>query len=222
MRASAFFPGLTLCALLAAPTLAADIPGTEFASGNWFGAAETRTDGSFLDCYVSVGYVNGEQLWIGLYDDDSLTVFLAQPGTGFVPGRSFQASLMTEMGYPIHGEAYAVDDTFVAFTLAGLDQSLDFLTQGAYLRLLGVGIDQSFDVRGMGGALAQARACLVTHGGSGAMSAAATTPAPAPATDPAPAPAESKPVLGASGGAQPAQLARDLGLARPPARPVAE
>ena len=87
-----------LAALLASPALAADIPGTEFTSGNWYGSGETGSDGRFLDCYISVGYVNGEQLWVGLYGDDSLTVFLSQPGTGFTPGKTYPASLMTEMG----------------------------------------------------------------------------------------------------------------------------
>lgn len=198
-----------LVTLLAAPSLAADIPGTEFASGNWYGAGETGSDGRFLDCYISVGYVNGEQLWVGLYGDDSLTVFLSQPGTGFTPGKTYPASLMTEMGLPVHGNAYAVDQNFISFTLDGLDQSVDYLTQGVYLRLLGVGIDQSFDVRGMGGALAQARACLALQTGGGPV---ATT---APAT-----PEPAKPALGASGGAQPVQMARDAAMPRPPARPA--
>lgn len=194
---------LCLAAFLASPTLAADIPGTEFTSGNWYGAGETGSDGRFLDCYISVGYANGQQLWVGLYGDDSLTVFLSQPGTGFAPGQTYPASLMTEIGLPVHGNAFAVDQNFIAFTLDGVDQSVDYLTQGVYLRLLGIGIDQSFDVRGMGGALAQARACLATQTGG---AVAATAPAPA------------KPALGAAGGAQPVQMARDIALPRPPER----
>lgn len=219
------FPRLAATlALTASPALAGDIPGTEFASGNWVGAAETGSDGRFLDCYISVGYVNGEQLWVGLYGDDSLTVFLSQPGTAFAPGKTYQASLMTEVGYPIHGQAFAVDQNFIAFTIAGLNDGLDFLSQGTYLRLLGVGVDQSFDVRGMGGALAQANACLAVNGRGGKLASAAPagTPAPGPAASPAPAatPEPAKPALGASGGAQPVQMARDIAMPRPPARPA--
>ncbi len=207
MRAS-LCPWLAVAAFLASPVLAADIPGTEFTSGNWYGAGETGSDGRFLDCYISVGYANGQQLWVGLYGDDSLTIFLTQPGTAFAPGKTYPASLMTETGLPVHGNAYAVDQNFITFTLDGLDQSVDYLTQGVYLRLLGIGIDQSFDVRGMGGALAQARTCLATQTGGPVAAAAPAAPAPA------------KPALGAAGGAQPVQMARDISLPRPPERPA--
>ncbi len=219
MRAFGLAPAALLASLLASPVLAADIPGTGYASGNWSGAAETGSDGRFLDCYISVGYVNGEQLWVGLYGDDSLTVFLSQPGTSFAPGRTYPASLMTETGLPIHGNAFAIDQNFIAFTLDGIDPSVDYLTQGVYLRLLGVGIDQSFDVRGMGGALAQARACLALQTrGAGPVTAAAAPASPAPAAVPATAP--DKPALGAAGGAQPIQMARDVTLPRPGERPA--
>jgi hypothetical protein len=193
---------------LAAPARADDIAGSDIASGNWIGAGETGSDGRFLDCYVSVGYVNGEELWVSLYDDDSLTLFLTQPGASFVPGRNYDASLMTEVGYPIHGTAFAADTNYIAFTLAGLDDSIDWLTQGSYLRLLGVGIDQSFDVRGLGGALAQARACLVKHGGSGTMASAppvTSTPGGTPVLG-----------VGDGSGAKPIQMSKPVRAAGPP------
>lgn len=206
------FPAAPLlaAAFLAAapPARADDIPGTEFYSGNWYGAADGGSDGAFVYCYASVGYVDGEQIWVSLYPDDSLTVYLTAPGVTFENGGSYAASLMTEVGWPITGEAFGASEAYIGFTILDLDAAIDFLTQGAYLRLLGVGIDQSLDVRGLGGAIAMARGCLDGH--TGGMTASAPEPAPA------------KPVLGSgAGGAKPAQLSGRAKPASPPQRAAA-
>ena len=147
-----------------------DIPGSEFTSGYWAGAAQNDSAGKFLFCHVSIGYSGGETLWLSLYFDDIVTVLLAKPGVTFKTGQAFDAQLMTEVGLPTNGPAEAVDDSYVGMSLTGIDPSIDFLTQGSYLRMLGVGIDQSFDIRGIGGALAQARACVAERGKVGAAS----------------------------------------------------
>ncbi|MBP9181798.1 MAG: hypothetical protein KBF78_01600 [Fuscovulum sp.] len=179
---------------------AGDIPGSDFASGNWSGRAWQDDAGNFTDCYFGVGYGNGENLSVSLAADDTLTLYFSAPGASFAPQAVYDATLLTEVGWPVVGQAIGSNETYVGFTLAGIDQTIDYLTQGAYLRLLGVGIDQSFDVRGLGGALALARACHTTFT-TGAKTAAA---APAPAAEPA---APAKPVLGRSGdAAKPVQM----------------
>ena len=213
MRANLLAPFLllTLPALAittALPAGADEIPGSAFTSGNWAGAAETDANGAFLDCYAYVTYGSGEQFYISLYGDDTVTVYLTQTGVTFTPGQNYPASMMIEIGYPIVGTAYAASDTFIAFSLNGLDDSLDYFSQGFYFRLLGVGIDQALDIHGIGGALAQARACLVTH--NTAVASAAATPAPA-----------GKPALGSSGaGGKPVQMSKPMGTAAPLAPPA--
>jgi hypothetical protein len=184
--------------LAAAPALAEDIPGTDFASGNWAGRAWGE-NGAFVDCYVSANFSNGEVMTVSFTADDTLTVYLSAPEMKFDPSKSYDATMMTEVGFPITGQAFAPNADYIGFSLAGVDPAIDYLTQGAYLRLLGVGIDQSFDVRGLGGALAQGRACLMAQKG-GAATAAAEPAAP------------EKPVLGIKGkGAKPVQMSLDIG-----------
>ncbi|MEZ5796909.1 MAG: hypothetical protein R3D63_05080 [Paracoccaceae bacterium] len=203
-------PALTLAAALvalalpAAPVQAADLPGSKFASGNWAGAAWVDDRGAFVDCYFGVRFSGGEELSVSLTADDTLTVYLTAPGAKFAPGASYDAALMTESGYPITGKGFGSNETFIGFPIAGVDAAIDFLTQGSSLRLYGVGIDQSLDIRGIGGALSLARACLVTQG-----SAAQTAAAPAPA---AAAPAPAKPKLGSGLGAKPAQMSGDTAV----------
>lgn len=184
--------------LAAQPTLAADIPGSDFASGNWVGRA-WEDKGKFVDCYVSASFSNGEVLTVSFTADDALTVYLSAPEMKFDPSKTYDAYLMTEVGYPIVGQAFAPNADYIGFSIAGVDPAIDYLTQGAYLRLLGVGIDQSFDVRGLGGALAQGRACLMAQ--KGGVSTASAKPA-----------APEKPILGVKGkGAKPVQMSLEIG-----------
>lgn len=198
MRLSRFLPVSAACLVLplaaAAPALAEDMPGSGFTSGNWSGGAWADETGAFVDCYFGVSYTSGEALSISLAADDTLTVYMTGPGAQFQPGKVYNAHLMTEVGWPIDGQAFGSNESYVGFTIAGIDDAIDYLTQGSYLRLLGVGIDQSFDTRGMGGALAQAKSCMLTHAGQ-------------PKTAAGVGAKPSTPKLGSDGsGAKPAQL----------------
>lgn len=199
MRAFRRLSAILALSLTALPAIADDVPGTEFVSGNWTGRAWAE-NGTFIDCYFGVSYTGGEALTVSLRPDDSLTVYLSAPNLTFDPSRTYQASLMTEVGYPITGTAFAPNPNYIGFTIPGVDDAIDYLTQGSYLRLFGVGIDQSLDVRGMGGALAQARACLTTQKG-GAAAAVAKPAAP------------DKPALGIKGAdAKPVQMSGDIAV----------
>jgi hypothetical protein len=192
---------LLALACLPLPALAEDIPGSEFASGYWNGRAWADDAGNLVDCYVSTSYTSGEVLTLSLTPDDLLTIYLSAEGTRFVPGDAYNALLMTEVGYPVAGQTFSPNEAYVGFSLAGIDASIDYLTQGSYLRLYGVGIDQAFDVRGIGGALALARACLLQNSGPAVAASAPEAPA--------------RPALGKAGdGSKPAQLAVDIATFR--------
>lgn len=66
----------------------AEIPGSQFETGNWVGGAYTDEAGAFSYCYTTVSYVNGQTLWIGLYPNDTLAILLSQPDVKFEPGGS--------------------------------------------------------------------------------------------------------------------------------------
>jgi hypothetical protein len=194
--------------------LAEIIPGTEFTAGFWSGGAYTDDRGAFFYCDVSVGYTNGEVLWLGLYNNDTLAVLLTHPDVRFQKGETFDAWLMLETGQPIRQVAEAWDEGYAGMTLQGIDPTIDFLTAGQWLRLLGIGIDGAYDVTGIAEGLAMARACHGRNSGSNPFATAEPKPAepvvepvvepvaePAaellaePAPEPAPEPA-AKPALG--------------------------
>ena len=180
------------------PGLAEIIPGTEFSTDFWSGAAYTDDRGAFFYCDVSVGYTNGEVLWLGLYSNDTLAVLLTHHDIRFKQGESFDAWLMPETGLPIHQAAEAWDEGYAGMTLQGIDSSIDFLTAGQWLRLLGIGIDGAYDVTGIAEALAAAQACHGRNSGSNPFATATPKPAdpvvepvaePFPEPEPAPEPA---------------------------------
>ncbi|TAG32008.1 MAG: hypothetical protein EAZ40_00015 [Rhodobacterales bacterium] len=176
MRALALVTAFCLSAL--APAHADEIPGTQFKTGFWEGAANTNPDGSFSHCDVSVGFSGGATLWMALYSNDTLSVLLSHPDVRFRTGDTFDSWLMLETGLPTRGTSEAWDDAFAGMTLEGIDASISFLTQGTSLRLLGIGIDEAFDVSGITEALGLAKDCHAAQitGTTGGAGAAGTVP----------------------------------------------
>jgi hypothetical protein len=166
MRLLAF--ALSVPALaLATSALAEEIPGSQYSAGNWSGAAHADARGTFTHCAVSVGYVNGQTVWIGLYPNDTLSILFSQPDVRFQPGQTFELWVMLETGLPNIGNGEAWDESFAGITYNGIQPTIEFLNSGRYLRMLGMGIDDGFDIEGASDALALAQSCLADRGGSG-------------------------------------------------------
>ncbi len=203
MRPLAFAFGLAAATILT-PALAEEIPGSQFESGYWSGAAHSDDLGGFSHCAVSVSYTDGEVLWLGLYGNDTLAVLLSHPNVRFRPGETFESWLMLETGLPSRGVSEAWDEAYAGTTLEGINASIAFLTQGQWLRLLGIGIDEGYDVTGIGEALELARVCHARNSGSNPFAVAEPQPVelqPAEVIEPPPAealPAEAatEPALG--------------------------
>jgi hypothetical protein len=167
MRLISFATAAFVTALSCAQAQVAEIPGSQFEAGNWVGGAYTDNRGEFSYCYTSVGYMNGQTLWIGLYPDDTLSILLSQPDVRFRPGEKFELWVMMETGIPAIGNGEAWDEIYGGITYDGIQASIDFLNSGRYLRMLGMGIDDGFDVDGIGPALVQTQDCLARQSGAG-------------------------------------------------------
>jgi hypothetical protein len=154
-------------ALTPASAQVAEIPGSQFESGNWVGGAYSDDRGAFSYCYITVSYQNGQVLWLGLYPNDTLSILLSQPDVKFQPGQKFELWVMMETGLPAIGNGEAWDKDYAGITYDGIAATIDFLNSGRYLRMLGMGIDDGFDVDGIGPALVQAQDCLAQQSGAG-------------------------------------------------------
>jgi hypothetical protein len=75
--------------------------------------------------------------------------------------------VMMETGLPAIGNGEAWDADYAGITYTGISATIDFLNSGRYLRMLGMGIDEGFDIEGIGPALAQAQDCLARQSGAG-------------------------------------------------------
>jgi hypothetical protein len=195
------------------PALADIISGSEFSSGNWYGAAYTDQGGAFFYCDISVGYTNGEVLWLGLYTDDTLAVLLSHPQVQFTPGETFDSWLMLETGLPVRQTAEAWDANYAGMTLQGIDPWIEFLSAGQWLRLLGMGIDEAYDVTGIREALGLARACKGKHSGRNPFATATPAPVDPVPAEPVPAEPVPEPVVEPAGDPP---VTPALGTPRPP------
>jgi len=174
MRQLALAAAFALSAL--SPVRAEEIPGAQFDAGNWAGGAYTDDRGAFSYCYITVSYQNGQNLWIGLYPNDTLSILMSQPDVRFQPGQKFELWVMMETGLPAIGNGEAWDEAYGGITYDGVLPTIDFLNSGRYLRMLGMGIDDGFDIDGIGPALAQAQDCLARQGGAGGGKVLGSTP----------------------------------------------
>lgn len=177
MRALAF----SILALLPlAPALADDIPGSQFETGNWSGAAATDETGAFSHCNVSVSYTSGEILWIGLYPDNSISILLSDPNVTFTPGQQFDVQIMMEWGLPWTGIGESWDEYYAGITYTGIPETVEFLSGGLYFRMLGIGIDSGFDVQGIADALSLTQDCLAKYSTGSKSLTPPTTKKPVP------------------------------------------
>ncbi len=162
---------LALAAALAAlpvlPAAAEEIPGSQFQSGFWDGAAYTDDTGAFMECSTWVGYQDSRNLWVRLLPDDTISIYLNKPDVTFKLGDTFELWVMMETGLPAIGTGDVWNENYAGITYKGIQPTVDFLTSGRYLRMLGMGIDDGFDVDGIGPALAMAQDCLAQRGGTG-------------------------------------------------------
>jgi hypothetical protein len=176
MRLSSLAATLVATALSPAFAQVAEIPGSQFDAGNWVGGAYTDASGVFSYCYTSVGYVTGQNLWLGLYPNDTLTILMSQPEVKFTPGQQFELWVMMETGLPSIGNGEAWDTDYAGITYTGIAPTVDFLNSGRFLRMLGMGIDEGFDIDGVGPALVQAQDCLARHSGASGGKVLGSTP----------------------------------------------
>ena len=107
-----------------------------------------------------------QNLWIGLYPNDTISILLSQPDVKFQPGQKFELWVMMETGIPAIGNGEAWDADYGGITYDGIVDTIDFLNSGRYLRMLGMGIDDGFDIDGIAPALVQAQDCLARQGGA--------------------------------------------------------
>lgn len=152
-------------AMLAAGPVYADVPGSNYSFGLWAGGAATDAAGAFSHCYATLSYTQGEQIWVNVMNGDRLELVFTFPGVTFTKGHELEASLMMESGSPTPGKAMALDDRHVVFVMSPLNEAHAFLSQGRWLRTLGLGRDEALEVPGLGGAIGLVRQCHETQTG---------------------------------------------------------
>jgi hypothetical protein len=150
--------------LLAGGAAMADVPDSTFSFGLWVGGAAMDAKGAFTHCYATLHYTMGEQIWVNIVGPDRLELIFTFPGLTFKPGQEIEASLMMESGSPTPGKAVGLDEKHVFFAMAPLNEAHVFLSQGRWLRIMGLGRDDALEVPGLGGAIGLVRQCHDKYG----------------------------------------------------------
>ncbi|MBD3765470.1 MAG: hypothetical protein IE927_12280 [Rhodobacterales bacterium] len=99
-----------LLALTAAlPARAEYIPGSDFAFGNWEGAAYTFDEtGRFSHCAISASFVSGDILHFSVNAQVSVSIGIESAGWGLTPGETFAITASIDRRRSFRGTAEAL------------------------------------------------------------------------------------------------------------------
>lgn len=143
---------------------AEQIPGSEFAVGNWSGGAYTLADtGGFSHCAVSAPYLSGDTLIFTVNRDVTVSVAVVSPTFRLVAGQTFPVALRVDSRAPYYVQAQAVDSDFATLLLQNFDEAMRALQGGRTLYVdsaFGGGV---YDLTGSRRALQRAVDCAVAN-----------------------------------------------------------
>lgn len=160
MRSLALF---ALSLFVSSGAVADEIPGTQIAHGNWFGAAYTFDDGTFSHCVVSAEYNHGNTLYFSVNIDATVSVGVASPNEVFTPDQEFPVALYVDRRAPFYGTATAIDSSFAILSIADFERALDSFRRGQTLVIQSPFGEVLFDLTGTSRALAMVFECAVQN-----------------------------------------------------------
>ena len=148
----------------ATPALAEFITGSDINSGNWAGGAYTDdTSGLFSHCAISADYVSGDELFMSVNGDATVTVGVLSPAFNLREGESFPVTLQIDRRTPFDGTAYANGSNFATLVLPDLESALTALRRGRTLVLYSTWGSSSYDLTGTNRALNETLQCAIDY-----------------------------------------------------------
>jgi hypothetical protein len=168
--------------IAATPALAEFIQGSDIDSGNWAGGAYTDdASGAFSHCAISAEYVSGDELFMSVNGDATVTVGVLSPAFNLAEGQTFAVTLQIDRRSPFYGSAYANGTNFATLVLPDLESALTALRRGRTLVLYSDWGSSSYDLTGTNRALNETLQCAIdyiNYVGKSAPPAVTNTPPP--------------------------------------------
>lgn len=161
-----FISTLLAFTILAAPAAVADnIPNSDFAYGNWHGAAYTNSaTGEFSHCAMSANYVSGDTLIFTVNRDATVSVAVVSPALVGIPlGQTFPVQLFVDRRPPFYGTATILAEKMAGLTIDDFEAALTAFKKGRTLVINGAGKRGVYDLTGTFRALDATQTCAIRN-----------------------------------------------------------
>ena len=145
-----FFITLISVLLLATGSLARQIQGSAYNSGNWSGAAYTFDDsGAWSHCVITGNFRNGWNLSFSLTNSYKVGVFLNNSDRPVFQGQGeFEIRTKVDRFGSMYGSAVPIDDYTVGIWYDDLDAALNQFKKGRVLSVSSRLVDEDFGLKG--------------------------------------------------------------------------
>ena len=156
--------GVLVLTLFAGTALAEQIPGSNIASGNWRGAAYTSdSTGIFSHCVVSAGYQSGDELYMSVNADATVTVGIYSTSWQLKSGETMPVTLRVDKRAPFTGTAVAHNPQFATLVIDDFEAAMTALRKGRALVVESVYGRDKYDLTGTNKALQVTLDCALKY-----------------------------------------------------------
>jgi hypothetical protein len=150
---------------------AAEIPGSQFQVGAWYGAANTsHSTGLFSFCLVSGVYESGTRLGFALDVSGAFALVLANDRWRLTPDAQYPVQVWVDRTTPTSMTATALDGGMVHIPLPTTAAAFQLLQRGAVLYVRAAGSLMQYRLDRSSAAIARLRACWGAYSGGSAPS----------------------------------------------------
>lgn len=154
--------------LLPTMLVAKEIAGSNFAYGNWSGAAYTNDQtGSFSHCAVTAEYVSGDNLVFSLDSSGAVGVGVFSPELNLQPGTKFPVSVEVDKRRSFTANAVAKSSNLAILYIDNLEAALNAFRRGYNLQIEaiieGEYVRGGYSLKGTFRALEMMTECAVEH-----------------------------------------------------------
>jgi len=145
-----FFITLISVLLLATGSLARQIQGSAYNSGNWSGAAYTFDDsGAWSHCVITGSFRNGWDLMFSLTNTYKVGVFLSNTERPVFKGQGeFEIKTKVDRFGSMYGNAVPIDDYIAGIWFDDLEEALYQFKKGRVLSVSSRLVEEDFGLRG--------------------------------------------------------------------------
>lgn len=141
-----------------------EILGSRFNHGVWYGAGYSSSQsGNFMHCAISALFKSGDELYMSVNADGTISIGVSNPKFEFETGSTFPVTLSVDRRTNFHGRAITHADGLMVINLDQFPEVFTALKRGMMLRMDSDLVKGAYSLRGTSRALDATLECAMKH-----------------------------------------------------------